>query len=279
MNLSHTAGKSRMMSVGGDLLLRFGSAIVLAAVALASAWYGGWPAALVVAAAATIVHVEWIALTEVPSWRPAIFTAGVAVAIIVAAAGWLAIGLGLIGVAIAGAAITGRGVWRPLGVAYAAALGFGLLVLRFAPELGLAAIIVLFAIVWASDTGAFVAGRLIGGPKLWPRVSPGKTWAGAGIGLAAAVAAGLAAAGYFGLRIGANLVVVVTVLGIAAQAGDLFESWVKRRFGAKDSGRLIPGHGGLMDRVDGLVFAAALAAVIGWLSGGAAGVARGMLQW
>ena len=279
MSVGRAIGGSGTVPSGGDGLVRFGSALMLAALALAAAWYGGWPAALVIAAVVAIVHLEWTGLTEAWSWMPTIFTAGVAVAIIVAAATSLTLGLGLVGLAIVGAAITGGGVWRPAGVAYAAALGFGLLALRFAPQFGFAAIIVLFATVWASDTGAFVVGRTIGGPKLWPRVSPKKTWAGAVGGLVAAVVAGLIAAAVLGARVGTGLVAVVAVLGIAAQAGDLFESWVKRRFGAKDTGRLVPGHGGLMDRVDGLVWAAALAAIIGWLHRGVADVAGGMLQW
>jgi phosphatidate cytidylyltransferase len=146
-------------------------------------------------------------------------------------------------------------------------------------ESGLAAIAVLFAIVWATDTGAYFIGRLIGGPKLWPAISPKKTWAGAVGGLVAGAAVGTGAAMAFGADFTVLTVAVTAVLSISAQAGDLFESWVKRRFGAKDSGRLVPGHGGLMDRVDGLASAAVAAVVVGWLAGRGGDVTVGLLPW
>jgi phosphatidate cytidylyltransferase len=158
-------------------------------------------------------------------------------------------------------------------------LGFGLLMLRLSPEEGRQATFFLLAVVSGTDTGAYFAGRTIGGPKLWPAISPNKTWAGAVGGLAMGLVAGLAVAAVFAVPVGPPLVAVAAVLSIAAQAGDLFESWVKRRFGAKDSGNIVPGHGGLMDRVDGLTFAAALAVLGGWLHGGAGDLAGGLLRW
>jgi phosphatidate cytidylyltransferase len=133
--------------------------------------------------------------------------------------------------------------------------------------------------VWATDIFAYLIGRLLRGPLLWPRVSPKKTWAGAVGGLAGGIAAGsavaYASAGTQPLIAG----FLAVMLSIAAQAGDLFESWVKRRYGAKDSGRLIPGHGGVMDRVDGLLIAGLAAVLIGALRGGTAASARGLLLW
>ena len=133
-------------------------------------------------------------------------------------------------------------------------------------------------VVWATDIGGYFAGRLIGGPKLWPQVSPKKTWAGAIGGFAASlgVAAGFAAFN-FGKIV--PLLLLGAVLSIASQLGDLFESAVKRRFGVKDSSHIIPGHGGLMDRLDGFVAAIVLAAVFGFLRGGADGVGRGLMVW
>jgi phosphatidate cytidylyltransferase len=267
-----------MPVLGADLAVRLGSAAILAALALAGAWFGGWIATIAIVAAVVIVHLEWIGLTEGRLMPVAAFTVVLGLGVVAAGAGAPLAGLGLIAVAIAGAALTGGG-WRPLGVGYAAVLGFGLVSLRVSPEAGFAAIVILFAVVWGTDTGAFFAGRLIGGPRLWPRVSPKKTWAGAVGGLAFGVAAGALVAGAFGLRPGGMLIVVIAALSVASQAGDLFESSVKRRFGAKDSGSLIPGHGGLMDRVDGLTFAAGLAMVIGALHGGAGHVAAGLVQW
>jgi phosphatidate cytidylyltransferase len=137
----------------------------------------------------------------------------------------------------------------------------------------------LFAIVWGTDIVAYFLGRMIGGPKLLPRVSPKKTWSGAISGLVAAVLAAVAVAKAAGLSGLSVIALVAAILSCAAQAGDLFESLVKRRFGAKDSSHLIPGHGGLMDRLDGFVFAAAIAALIGVLRGGVAAPARGLLVW
>jgi phosphatidate cytidylyltransferase len=145
--------------------------------------------------------------------------------------------------------------------------------------MGFAALLFLFATVWATDIFAYLTGRGIGGPLLAPRFSPKKTWAGALGGLAGGVVAGsvvaYASAGTHPVVGG----VLALVLSIAAQGGDLLESAVKRRFGAKDASALIPGHGGVMDRVDGLLLAALVAVLIGALRFGAAASARGLLLW
>jgi phosphatidate cytidylyltransferase len=133
-------------------------------------------------------------------------------------------------------------------------------------------------VVWVTDIGGYFAGRGIGGPKLWPRVSPNKTWAGAIGGFAASlmVATGFAV---FGLGRMGPLLVLGAALSIVSQLGDLFESAVKRRFGVKDSSQIIPGHGGLLDRLDGFVAAVVLAAIFGFLRDGADGVGRGLMVW
>lgn len=121
----------------------------------------------------------------------------------------------------------------------------------------------LLAVVWASDIGAYAAGRLLGGPKLAPAVSPSKTWSGAAGGLVAALLAGFGVAAWQGaLPPGPPALLAAVLLGIASQAGDLLESWIKRRCQVKDSSGLIPGHGGLLDRVDGLLAAAPVAAAL-----------------
>jgi phosphatidate cytidylyltransferase len=127
----------------------------------------------------------------------------------------------------------------------------------------------LFATVWATDILAYFVGRAIGGPKLAPSISPGKTWSGAIGGAVAGAAAGLVVAAAMGSASLAWIGLIAIVLSVVSQAGDLFESSVKRRNGVKDSGSLIPGHGGVMDRVDGLVAAAFALYVIGWLTGSA----------
>ena len=165
------------------------------------------------------------------------------------------------------------------GLAYAGTVALAPVALRRDPEYGLVALLFLMAVVWASDIGAFFAGRLIGGPKLAPVVSPNKTWSGAVGGTLGAVAAGGAVAAAAGLVNSLAVVCLALLLSVVSQAGDLFESGVKRRFGVKDSSRLIPGHGGLMDRLDGFLAAAGAAGLLGVARGGLDGAARGLLEW
>lgn len=266
------------MTAGGNLALRAASAVVLAAIAGLGAWFGGVVAGVVLAAAAVIVHLEWSAITEGGMDRALPFTATVALAV-------LALGLG----ADAAAAILGGGAvvagaassltpWRPAGVLYALALGVAILLIRRS-TLGLEAVVFVLFVTAATDTGAYFAGRTIGGPKLWPRVSPKKTWSGAIGGFLAAIAVGAAVAAAFALPVTAGLIAVAGVLSVVGQLGDLFESSIKRRFGVKDSGHLIPGHGGLMDRVDALTIASLVALAIGLLHAGPADIGRGLLAW
>ena len=262
---------------GRELLARVVSAVALALIALVGALFGGWAAATVIAIVLAIVHLEWANVTDHSPWPTAVFTAGLVIAIAMFTMGLHVGGLTIVALAILAAAATWD-VWRPLGVLYTSLLGFGLLALRLSPDAGLAAVLFVLAVVTATDTGAFFVGRRIGGAKLWPRVSPNKTWAGAIGGLIAGVIAGFVALALLGVPVSPPLAAIAVVLSIAAEAGDLFESFVKRQFGAKDSGRLLPGHGGLMDRVDGLAVAAGLAAMIGWFHAGA-DIGRGLLAW
>ena len=136
-----------------------------------------------------------------------------------------------------------------------------------------------FAIVWTTDVLGYFAGRAFGGPKLWPAVSPKKTWSGAIAGTVGAVVVALLVAAQFGSFDRIAIIAVALLLSIMAQAGDLFESWVKRRFDAKDSSHIIPGHGGVMDRLDGFWAAAVVGCVVGLLRGGFDEPARGVLIW
>ena len=169
--------------------------------------------------------------------------------------------------------------WLAAGVGYAAVLLFAPLILRRDPVLGFAAILFLFAVVWTTDIVAYFAGRALGGPKLWPAVSPKKTWSGAVAGTLGGVMAGILAVKLSGISVAPMLVLVAGLLSVAAQAGDLIESAVKRHFGAKDAGSIIPGHGGVMDRLDGFLTAAAAAAMVGLIRGGLDTPARGLLVW
>jgi phosphatidate cytidylyltransferase len=165
------------------------------------------------------------------------------------------------------------------GLIYAGALLLAPILLRRDPTLGFWALLFLFAVVWATDIAAYFAGRAIGGPKLMPAVSPKKTWAGAIGGALGGVVAGLIVVKYAGLGVAPALVILAFMLSVVAQAGDLLESAIKRHFGAKDSSGLIPGHGGLMDRLDGFLTAAAAAVMVGLARGGLEGPARGLLIW
>ena len=170
-------------------------------------------------------------------------------------------------------------IWVAAGVVYAAAMLAAPVLLRADSELGLLAIVLLFAIVWTTDVLGYFAGRAFGGPKLLPAVSPKKTWSGAIAGTLGAIVIAIIAAGFFGSFNRTAIALIALILSIASQLGDLLESWIKRQFGAKDAGSLIPGHGGVMDRLDGFWAAALVGCLIGLARGGFDASARGLLVW
>lgn len=267
-----------------NLALRVISAAVLAPLAFLAAYFGGWPFALFWCAAALAVLWEWIALVAGPSYRLMFFSSGGAIA----AAGFVAwldrpiVALLMIGLGALAAAIFApreRRLWVTAGVAYAGAMLLAPMFLRADSTYGFAVVVLLFAIVWTTDVVGYFAGRTFGGPKLLPAVSPKKTWSGAIAGTVAAVVVALLVTGMFGSFNKVALVGIAFLLSVLAQIGDLFESWVKRQFGAKDSGHLIPGHGGVMDRLDGFWAAAVAACLIGLLRDGFDAPARGLLVW
>jgi phosphatidate cytidylyltransferase len=174
--------------------------------------------------------------------------------------------------------VTGLG-WIIAGIGYAGIMLLAPLLLRGDEAYGFLAVLLLFAIVWTTDVLGYFAGRAFGGPKLLPAVSPKKTWSGAIAGTLGAMIVAVMAASFFGTFNRTAIAIIALLLSVVAQLGDLFESWVKRQFGAKDASRLIPGHGGVMDRLDGFWGAALLGCLIGLLRGGFDGVARGLLVW
>ena len=264
--------------IGGGLVVRVVSSIVLVGLAGSAAWAGGLAAGLVVAVVVGLIQAEWTGITEGQILPGALLSAPLAAAMVVASLGYPLIA-GVMCLVSAGAALViGLNLWRASGVVYAAALGLSLLILRDSAN-GLAAIVFLFAVVWATDIGGFFAGRTLGGPKLCPALSPKKTWSGAVGGLILAVVAAISALVLFEVKVSLSLLVLAIGLSMMSQLGDLFESWVKRRFGVKDSGRIIPGHGGIMDRVDGLIFASVLALMIGALNQSAGKPGEGLLAW
>jgi phosphatidate cytidylyltransferase len=224
-----------------DLGIRVASACVLAPIALACIWVGGIVFGVLVALAALGLAVEWLMLCRLPAARR-------------------------------GGALLYAG-----GLAYVALAVAAVLFLRGDPAAGRANLLFLVLVVWAGDVGAYLFGRMLGGPRLAPNISPGKTWWGAAGGLLVATASGIAAA-YFLTGAGSQwgsqwhsawrAGLVGAAIGVIAQAGDLLESFVKRRFEVKDSSHLIPGHGGLFDRLDGILSSALAAALLALALGG-----------
>jgi len=223
----------RSQAPWADLTKRVISALVLAPIALVCVWAGGTIFVALVAIVGIGLAIEWISLCR-RSRSPTMRVAGIGY------------------VLLAGAAL----VW-----------------LRRDPATGRADVLFLLLVVWACDIGAYLVGRQVGGPRLAPRISPGKTWSGAVGGLLAAVAVGVLAVQFITNGAGWPAVLVAGVLGIVAQGGDLLESFVKRQLEVKDSSHLIPGHGGLLDRLDGVLAAAPVAALLALTLG------RGVVLW
>lgn len=267
-----------------NLALRIVSAAILTPLALLTAYLGGWPFALFWGVAAIAVLWEWVLLVAGPSYR--MIFSGCAVAVAIAGfVGWLGrpiVALLMVGLgALAGAifAPPERRLWVTVGIGYAGAMLLAPTFLRADDVYGFVAIVLVFAVVWTTDILGYFAGRTFGGPKLLPAVSPKKTWSGAIAGTVGAMITALVVAGLFGLSTKLAIVVIALVLSVLAQVGDLFESWVKRQFGAKNSSHLIPGHGGVMDRLDGFWAAVVAGCLIGLLRGGFDEPARGLLVW
>jgi phosphatidate cytidylyltransferase len=265
-----------------NLLTRVLAALVLVPVAVVIVYWGGWPWAVLVTAAAVGLYLEWIIIVGARRQSIAIAcgVAALAVAGFAIATQRPVVALGAVAAGLA-AALAGGGaqrLWAAAGFLYAALALLASVALRLDPQQGFAALIFVLLVVWVTDIGGYFAGRGLGGPKLWPRVSPRKTWAGAIGGLAGSLlVAAVAAAARLGPL--ATLLLLAALLSVVSQLGDLFESAVKRRFGVKDSSQIIPGHGGLLDRLDGFVAAICLAALIGFLRGGLTGAGRAFLVW
>ncbi len=254
----------------------------MAAVAVASALTGGVVFLAFWSAAAVAILWEWQHLFAIDGagrrvWAGALALVIVATFLAFGLPGWAVLALLACAGAVAGFAPRGWRVWSGFGVLYAGALLVSLAVLRssIAP-LGARAVLWLFAVVWTTDVMAYFGGRLIGGPKLWPRLSPSKTWSGFVVGVGCGALAGVLVSPTPGSY------VTAMVIGLAAaalaQGGDLFESSLKRRFKVKDASGLIPGHGGVMDRLDGFIAAAVFAAVLGAARLGISTAGAGLLQ-
>jgi phosphatidate cytidylyltransferase len=251
-----------------ELASRVGSALGLAMLALAVTLVGGVVFALFWVAAAAFFLAEFLAMI---GYRPLAVGAAIgAIGLTGATFGvWRSsffAGIAALLVAACVVAIRaerkGNGVIGAAGLAYAACVVLPVVALRSLPEHGFALTLWLYALVWTTDIGAFFIGRGLGGPKLWPRISPKKTWSGFVGGTLAGVCVAMLinAAGAVPLSAAAVLALSF-VASLGVQAGDLFESALKRSYGVKDSSRLIPGHGGFMDRLDGFALASLVVAV------------------
>jgi phosphatidate cytidylyltransferase len=267
---------------GPDLKPRVAAAVVMGIIALATAWIGGFIFAAFWWLASVVVLWEWQRLVDGPRLAERVTLGALVIALaalfalhnsVLGVIAGLALGAGAVGW-LAGPRV---GPWAAAGVVYAGALVASVSLMRISPSYGLAAILWLFAVVWGADIAAYFAGRSIGGPKLWPSVSPGKTWAGAIVGALIGALLGLVLARW------TNHPMALFWLGLAtaivSELGDLFESALKRRFGVKDSSGLIPGHGGLMDRLDAFVAACLFAAMVAGLNSRGSFIAGGMFQW
>lgn len=266
-----------------DLGPRVASAAVLIAVAAIGLYLGGYVFAALVGAVFAGCYREWDRMVTL---RPLSIAGGVLTGLVALSAvtyPWAGppAAIALIAVACVVAALVRREIalWRIAGLAFFGLVIVALLAIRGIGPDGFVAGLLLGVVVWLTDTGAFFTGRFIGGERLAPDISPSKTWSGALGGLGFGTLGGLF---YWMFAtgspwwIGALLAASISILG---QLGDLAESAVKRRFRIKDSGDIIPGHGGLMDRLDSLTFPALLVFVVGWIHGGFGEIATGFLRW
>lgn len=259
------------MSLGSDFATRLGVAFALIGLAFAALWAGGVGFWIVLSIAGVLMMGEWAGLAGASARQRRLAQYAISVPLAAMAPGlggeaaqvlvqFLALGL-IAGAFFFLAAVTRR-FQLAAGVFYVGLPVLALLLLRSHPA-GFRITFWTMAVVWACDSGAYFAGRLIGGPKLWPAISPNKTWAGAIGGVVAAAAFTIAFALLnTDMSTGMVMILLSPWLAVLAQAGDLFESHLKRVAGVKDSGNVLPGHGGLLDRLDGLVPVAPVVAIV-----------------
>ena len=251
------------------LRLRILSAAVLAPLAVVAVWVGGSLLAALTLSGAAIMGWEWGRLTDRGRFGPpgALVAATEVIGVGVAALGRPGVALGVLA-AGAVARLTWPGgesggkLWAGIGTLWIGATSVSFLWIGAADAAGRATLLWLFALVWATDSAAYLVGSWAGGPRLAPRWSPKKTWAGAVAGVAAAGLVGAMTSKILGFSMLSPLFWLSMGLSVVAQAGDLAESAAKRRFGVKDASGLIPGHGGLLDRLDGMLAALAATAIL-----------------
>ncbi|GAC1042201.1 phosphatidate cytidylyltransferase [Rhizobium sp. No.120] len=245
-----------------ELRLRIVSGIILAAIVLAATWYGGTGFRLLAAVIGLLVYYEWSTISDLHGRDPQGNALGWLGLVLIAGATVMDVSVYSLEVLAAFVVTTAimvaarqKSWWLPAGIFYSGLTVIALAEIRDDGLRGFVLMLFIFATVWATDIFAYFVGRAIGGPKLAPRISPGKTWSGAIGGAIAAVIVGTAIVWHYFLADGLWIPALALMLSVCSQIGDLFESFIKRHFGVKDSSHMIPGHGGVMDRVDGLIFA------------------------
>ena len=246
-----------------NLRQRAMSAFVLAPIAILAVYVGGWLFLVVMAAAIALLAHEWSVMTA--RERPLGIALALAVGLLAAEfvayrshyhLAWTVLLAAIVICAVVAHFVRARPADAAFGAFYLGGPCLALTWVRLGAQHGLAWTVLLLVVTWGADIGAFAVGNIVGGPKLWPRFSPNKTWSGFCGGLIVAVGASVTVAFLSHMRLSLGAAALMGLVGgLATMAGDLLESILKRRFGVKDSGDLIPGHGGLLDRVDGLMFA------------------------
>lgn len=263
--LVHEVDAAQPQSQAAQLWLRIVSGVALATIAFSAVWAGVLPFALFVLAIALALSWEWSGVVRGPGLDISLIVQGLAVTVGIVLAGFGFVALG-VAVVIIGTIIVlalefgARPLLSAVGVLYAGLPAIALIWLRSDAPLGFTAVLFIVLVVAATDTLAFLAGRMIGGPRLAPQISPNKTWSGLIGGVLGASATAAIFAAISGIPI-LPLAITGLLMGLVAQMGDLAESAIKRAFNVKDASQLLPGHGGFMDRVDGLVPVAVLVAL------------------
>lgn len=268
-----------------NLGVRLVSALVLAPAAIGAAWVGSWVFLLMVGVGSALLAIEWALMSapETPTRMAAVITVAVVAAVCTLYAGhpvaaWIVALIGAAAAALVALPLKSRTGDAAFGVLYLATPALALMWLRLdrpsGVDDGLFWTILVLTTAWAADSAAFLVGSVLRGPKLWPRFSPNKTWSGFVGGLVAGAAAAWGVAELTGVPYDSRIALGAGLLcAFATMAGDLLESMLKRRFGVKDSGALIPGHGGLLDRIDGLMTAIVV------MAGVRLGVETGAFAW
>jgi phosphatidate cytidylyltransferase len=261
-----------------DLGVRTASAVALIPLVLAAIWFGGFVFTGFAVALGILVAVEWVRIAFGADRKQLLLHELAAAALIMGSLQWALAAIGVLWVvSLSLLRKTGFSFWRSVGVPYVGLPILAMSALRDDAQLGIKAVVWCMVIVWSADVMAYFFGRIIGGPKLAPQISPKKTWAGLAGAIVGAVVASILFSRF--AFVGAwPLAGLAGMFAVLEQGGDIFESAFKRHYGVKDSGSIIPGHGGVLDRIDGLIVVLLAAVLVGFIHNPAS-PAAGLLLW